>query len=506
MADGYKCLGGFLLMVMITLYRTRGTCKNHKRAMLLRGMETRLRAKRLGRNSTQRYDRYLMRKTRSRRHRKRHANDKRSTRWGHILAATLFVVIAFAVYAQWDPHQAERIGEAGKPGPLADHMSRQASEIANAGLFTITTRNVHGLMANLMGTVRSGTQVICVQEADLSEPNVADITNQALTAGYIIHWGKGGPISKDGHTRWGRRTCIMVQSDIKAKDISIDADDNTQYLHSTGRWVERLLPVKDGSEQVIVACLYGVSGASGKQSEYEENERLVAAAIARKAQFGDVPYIIATDLNVNPDKSETLQKAIDAQITYDIVKDAHGGSPPMTFCRQGVHEGMQGSGVTRIDAFLINTAACHVFNKVRYDYRSGKTFDHVPINLTLSLEKFEDYIKVASRPAELNVTSLTGMKMGERKRTIEHRQSRFTEVWARHAARFRTMIDTQDLEGAHNIWCLAAETFLWELQNPTMPLPPSKPRRGTVMPTYWQKVTGKTCDTTSIARNSLVDV
>jgi len=74
-------------------------------------------------------------------------------------------------------------------------------------------------MSNLMATVRSATQLICVQEADIAEANIADITAQALAAGYVIAWGEPGPISEDGRTRWGRRTAIVVDNDIKGKDI-----------------------------------------------------------------------------------------------------------------------------------------------------------------------------------------------------------------------------------------------------------------------------------------------
>jgi hypothetical protein len=77
-----------------------------------------------------------------------------------------------------------------------------------------------------------------------------------------------------------------------------------------------------------VECLYGIGGASGKQNDYEENERLITAAIVRKARFSNVPYIIATDLNVNPAKSEVLQKATEAHIAHDIIKDVYVGAPP----------------------------------------------------------------------------------------------------------------------------------------------------------------------------------
>ena len=138
---------------------------------------------------------------------------------------------------------------------------------------------------------------------------------------------------------------------------------------------------------------------------------------------------------------------------------------------------MQGSGVTRISTFLTNPVASHVFKEMMCAYQSGRTFDHVPINMTLSLEKFEDYINVAFLPADLNLTSLSGMTMAEGGNINEERTRRYKQVWTWFSDQSRNATEQEDLESAHRIWCLAAETFLWELQGINKPLPNSKPRR-----------------------------
>ena len=93
-------------------------------------------------------------------------------------------------------------------------------------MLTITTRNVHGIMSNLMGTLRSGTDVICVQEADVAEANVVDITAQAAAAGYTAVWGEPTALSKDGVTSRGRRKAILVKN-MECKDISRNQDATT---------------------------------------------------------------------------------------------------------------------------------------------------------------------------------------------------------------------------------------------------------------------------------------
>jgi len=103
------------------------------------------------------------------------------------------VVVVFSIaftcaYAQWDPYNSVKIGDASTPGPT--HGPQQGSDVDTGQNMHITTRNVHGIMSNLMATLRSGTDIICVQEADVAEANVADLTEQALAAGYTAIWGE----------------------------------------------------------------------------------------------------------------------------------------------------------------------------------------------------------------------------------------------------------------------------------------------------------------------------
>ena len=95
----------------------------------------------------------------------------------------------------------------------------------------------------------------------------------------------------------GRRTAILVKDGIKMQNISLQQDETTEYLRGSGCWSERVPPVEDGTKHIVVATLYGISGASGNQAEYEDNERFISAALVRMAQMGDVPYYIGADVH-----------------------------------------------------------------------------------------------------------------------------------------------------------------------------------------------------------------
>jgi hypothetical protein len=162
---------------------------------------------------------------------------------------------------------------------------------------------------------------------------------------------------------------------------------------------------------------------------------------------------------------------------------------------------MKGPGKTRIDTFLVNPTAAQENAGIMYDYQSGKTFDHVPINMMVSTVRFEDIMSVAIQPANLNIVSSSCMKQADRKKILKLREKKYEEVWIRYEEQFSMAIEDKDIEKANTIWCLAAETHSWELQDNGERFPLSKPRRGKVLPRCEQKVAGKICDHARIERN-----
>jgi hypothetical protein len=178
---------------------------------------------------------------------KSNVDSRRGRSLWAVAAVTLFLVLAVCTYAQWDPINAVRIGEAPVPGPdgNASESKTRGLPAKQAALLGITTRNVHGIMSNLMVTLRSGTNVICVQDADIAEANVRDITAQAAATGYTATWGEPTALSKDWVTTRGRRTAIIVK-DMRCQDISMNHDAATQFLKDSGRWVKRMIPVGNG--------------------------------------------------------------------------------------------------------------------------------------------------------------------------------------------------------------------------------------------------------------------
>lgn len=217
----------------------------------------------------------------------------------------------------------------------------------------------------------------------------------------------------------------------------------------------------DPDAEIIIANLYGISGASGNSQLREDNERLLKGALIRLAQMKDVPYILTADANVDPKNSEAIQKTINAGIAVDVFNDAYGGEPPMTYGKDGIlPEMVKEGGVTRIDVILCNQPAAHACVDFEHRYGAARGFDHIPLQLGLDYAKFDDDINVAIQPAKLPQCDLE-QRTCERRRKIEETRSKgFEQAWLRYKDDFDKAIVEKQLDRAHTLWCNAAESFL----------------------------------------------
>ena len=66
-------------------------------------------------------------------------------------------------------------------------------------------------------------------------------------------------------------------------------DRDTVQLAATGRWCERMIDIMDGNKFVVVASLYGYSGASQDPAIARKNHEMLRIAGLRCASFVSTP-------------------------------------------------------------------------------------------------------------------------------------------------------------------------------------------------------------------------
>ena len=101
----------------------------------------------------------------------------------------------------------------------------------------------------------------------------------------------------------------------------------------------------------------------------QKNERLLSASVARANQFKQLPYFLAGDFNVEPQRSAALSAAMNTGVFSDIfarwAENQH--DLPPTFCADGVHRGMEGPGTPLIDYVLANPLERSLVTKLNYE-------------------------------------------------------------------------------------------------------------------------------------------
>ena len=139
------------------------------------------------------------------------------------------------------------------------------------------------------------------------------------------------------------------------------------------------MPVGDGSSSIMVATLYGISGANQSQQKYNDNEVLIAAALVRMLSFGSTPYYLTGDMNVIISKSSSIQKFIQAGLVVDLPRawTPTEEEAQLTFSPLQYHT--KGEGTSRIDTILSNHSGSISVIKVEYLYELGNGFDQFPI-------------------------------------------------------------------------------------------------------------------------------
>ena len=108
---------------------------------------------------------------------------------------------------------------------------------------------------------------------------------------------------------------------------------------------------------------------------------------------------------------------------------------------------------------------------ISYNYNEGRTFDHVPIHITLNQDRFQDTMLAAEQPAKLSIRSLKLHTQKQRNDVKDKEVTLFNSVWMTYDSDFQSAVKASDVNLAHSIWCYAAEKFLWLLQGEQTELP-----------------------------------
>ena len=276
-----------------------------------------------------------------------------------------------------------------------------------------------------------------------------------------VHFGAITTMGKEDKLRHVRR--IALVSDADAAVLAIPEIDNHRldWLKATGRLQEKRLMAEDGTGSCIVANFYGLPGASSCAATHKQNETMLLAAVLRSQDFKEEPYYLFGDFNISIEGSAVLTKSIQGGIIFDLASEwaPAGQGPTPTFRREGVSQGMQGSGTTRIDFAMANYVGSHIVDAVNFLWDESSGFDHVAIQVDIDLKGTKQEIYKLKKPPKIDVELIKQSNYPK-----DYVVEVYERVWGHFEDKFQTAIDKEELQAAHNIWCEAMELFLNELQ------------------------------------------
>ena len=403
-------------------------------------------------------------------------------------------------------------GIESQPGPFFDWLWSTTRDPADDRV-RIVSRNNGGLR-NGLGEVTAGlNHIIGVQEGKLAETDVKFFEDDARNAGYWCEFGENHSIKQSSSNTEevrGRQVALLVKqsfSSAKPVDVTPDDDEHVALLKRSGRWLERLVVTDGEHRHIMVAVLYGISGAPSSPTKGCDNELLISAAMARMAQFEGTPYFLLSDLNTDPDKSPVVCAAVRNGIAKDIINDYHDGQAPPTFNKaRKIQPGMGGKGTSRIDVIFTNTAAAHTVTGVDYLYAGTSGKDHVAVSVSVGLKSFDDTVEVLERPVNLSFVDYDKLKGAELQEARQKDEDFFNKIWQLWVTDFEEAERNDDPEGMHKAWCGAAEQYLFSRRQLRIrDLPRDRPRRGQVMPRTKVKATNKISLQTGLPRDTAAE-
>lgn len=241
----------------------------------------------------------------------------------------------------------------GFPGEGPESNSRPLWSLCTANIGSLKTSHVWK---------SNEDSLWCLQETQIGKNNVRASSRAVEEVGKSLFHGQlmSGILRTDGvHTTMHGGTAILApnthtraflpEDDISGKYAKVFATKRVNAV-----WTQVSPTVR-----ALVFSIYAKSGASICHDTFQENDLLLSDVFEIVAQFGDIPIILAGDMQADPSSYPSIAAAIHFHKWYDplLQVDEEGHTfRPLTFSRDCTFTG-QGDFCSSIDAVLVNQVA-----------------------------------------------------------------------------------------------------------------------------------------------------
>ena len=241
----------------------------------------------------------------------------------------------------------------GFPGEGPEQLNRKP--------FTLASQNIGSINTN-HSWKRLNADVVCLQETRIGKNNDRQSNFLVAEMGSKLFRGKllPGLLQKNGKHRVAHGgTAIIAPKQLTIpfdpkKDITNLYNKHFEANRCNACWVQVTRNIR-----LLVFSIYAITGASSDQKAHEKNDQMLADLFEVCSQFGDIPIVLAGDLQCEPLHYPSVSHAINFLHWTDplmSVNDAGEMYRPLTYSNDGSFSGAEDRN-SSIDALLLNKVA-----------------------------------------------------------------------------------------------------------------------------------------------------
>ena len=272
------------------------------------------------------------------------------------------------------------------------------------GNMTLWSANIGSFRTNA-GWKSWSADVCCLQETRIGKTNLRscclDVKSKGLrlttSEPLAVKWHAAGSITPCGGT-----AIIASESLIQPFDPACDQTGLYVGLYRTQRLNAAWIQVKPRTRALVIS-VYATTGASQDPHIHARNDELFSQIFALVSQFGQIPVIIAGDLQADPMSYPSIANAVSFHNWHDPIAgvDHEGFSTrPLTFSRDGAFSGAD-DATSSIDAILLNQTAFFALESAEVVPLIGK--QHRPLKCVFRWEAIDlvGFIHLKSAPFQV---------------------------------------------------------------------------------------------------------
>ena len=317
----------------------------------------------------------------------------------------------------------------------------------------VVTMNVTSLRQQFDEVLRLPWHVACLQEVRLTAAGQFDMRARFEAACCNIVFGSPqDELTNPWHCKQGGvaivcRGGVTLQSVSPACEVERELVDSRLFVHAA-------FDLRDGSRVAHVMCMYGYSGANQSSERMALNEKLLSNSLLVTARLGDVPVMIAGDVNVNPDTSSALQRAVATGRWLDA---AHVCAQSQGFVADPTCFVRSTSVGSRIDVIFMNSVMRPMLGE------AGALLDstlpvHCPVASELGLACGKRVVQVMQTPRRIPL-GFVDPDIDAEACSSDHV---CRKIVALSASAWNKACNCRDVEEMWRLWCRDAEEYLPE--------------------------------------------